>query len=145
MFLGGLGGIGKIVRREDSFFPKQLLTAWVNHKHKAGGVLTTNKKYLVKALQLLYPPTKFRTDDEGIPYRDKNGKKTPEIIYMDRFGSLILKDAMDKKRWAWMIESKLSSPHLDLPDPTPPSPPSPPRNTPTSQRSQRQLQRQSQR
>ena len=24
--------IGKVVRREDSFYPKQLLTAWVNHK-----------------------------------------------------------------------------------------------------------------
>ena len=29
---------GTIVRREDSFFPKQLLTAWVNHKRKDGGV-----------------------------------------------------------------------------------------------------------
>ena len=42
--------IGKVVRREDSFFPKQLLTAWVNHKRKAGGVLTTNKKVLVNSL-----------------------------------------------------------------------------------------------
>ena len=60
----------------------------------------------------------------------------------DRFGSLQywLKDAMDKKRWAWMIESKLRSPHLDLPDPTPPSPPSPPRNTPPPRRSQRHRQ-----
>ena len=139
-----LNFIGKIVRREDSFFPKQLLTAWVNHKRKAGGVLTTNKKSLVKALQLLYPPTKFRTDDEGIPCRDKNGKKIPETIYMDRFGSLQywLEDAMDKKRWAWMIEIKLRSPHLDLPDPSLPNPPIPPRNTPLPQRSQRQRQRQ---
>ena len=33
-----LGFVWKIVRREDSFFPKQLLTAWVNHKRKRGGV-----------------------------------------------------------------------------------------------------------
>ena len=38
-----------------------------------------------------------------------------------------------------MIESKLRSPHLDLPDASPPNPPSPPRNTPP-QRSQRQRQ-----
>ena len=42
--------IGKIVRREDSFYPKQLLTAWVNNKRRPGGVLTTNKKAIVQAL-----------------------------------------------------------------------------------------------
>ena len=97
-----LNFIGMIVRGEDSFFPKQLLTAWVNHKHKAGGVPTTNKKSIVKVLQLLYSPTKFRIDKEGKPCGDKNGKKISEIIYMDRFGSLTywIKDAMDKKRWS---------------------------------------------
>ena len=73
---------------EDYFFPKQQLTAWVNHKCKAGGVITTNKKSIVKALQLLYPPTTYRTDEDRKPCRDKNGKKIPEAIYMDRFGSL---------------------------------------------------------
>ena len=79
--------IEKIMRRGDSFFPKQLLTACVNHKRKAGGVLTTTKKSIVKALQLLYPPTKHRTDEYGKPCRDQNGKNIPEAIYMDRFGS----------------------------------------------------------
>ena len=60
-----LGFVGKIVRREDSFFPKQLLTAWVNHKCKVGGVLTTNRKSLVNALKLFYPPTEYRTDKDG--------------------------------------------------------------------------------
>ena len=45
--------VGKVVRREDSFFPKQLLTAWVKHKRKAGGVLTTNKKAIVNSLGLI--------------------------------------------------------------------------------------------
>ena len=125
-----LSFVGKIVRREEYFFPKQLLAAWDNHKRKAGGVLTTNKTSIVKSLQLLYPPTKYCTNNDGKPCRDKNSKKIPEAIYMDRFGSLPywIKDAMNKKRWSWMIQSKLRLPHLDSPDPLPPSPPSPPRN-----------------
>ena len=45
-----------------------------------------------------------------------SGKKIPETIFMDRLGSLTywFKDALNRKRWAWMIKSKLRSPHLDL-------------------------------
>ena len=46
-------------------FQKILLTAWVNHTLKIGGVLTTTKMSMVKALQLLYPTTKFHTDKDG--------------------------------------------------------------------------------
>ena len=106
---------GKVVRREDSFIPKQLLTAWVNHNHKRkrGGVLTTNRKSVVTALGLLYPDTVWRKDENGALCKDAKGKNIPETIYMDRLGSLKywFKDAMDKKRWSWMIESKLRSPH----------------------------------
>ena len=96
-----LNFIRRIVRREDSFFPKQLLTAWVNHKRKVRGVLTTSKKSLVKALQLLIPSTKFHTDKEGDLCRDQNGKKIPENFHINQFGSLTywFKGAMDKKRW----------------------------------------------
>ena len=83
-----LNFIGKIVRREDSFFPKQLLTAWVNNKRKRGGVLTTNRKSIVNALELLYPDNVYRTEANGELFKDSKGKKIPETIHMDRFGSL---------------------------------------------------------
>ena len=138
-----LNFIGKVVRREDSFFPKQLLTAWVNHKRKRGGVLTTNRKSVVIALELLYPDNVYRRDENGALCKDSKGKKIPETIHMDRLGSLKywFKDAMNKKRWSWMIESKLRSPHLNIPDPSPPNPPSPQNNTPPPRRSRRQQQR----
>ena len=40
-----------------------------------------------------------------------------------------------------MIESKLQSPHLNIPDPSPPNPASPQNSPPPPQRSQRQQQR----
>ena len=54
---------------------------------------------------------------------------------MDHFGSLKywIKDATNEKKWSWMIESKLRSPHLDIPKPKlsdNPSPPIPQRNAP---------------
>ena len=76
-----LNFIGKVVRREDSFFPKQLLTAWVNHKRKRGGVLTTDRKSVVTALGLLYPDTVWRKDENGALCKDAKGKKIPETIY----------------------------------------------------------------
>ena len=105
--------LGKIVRSEDSSIPKQLLTAWVNHKRLPGGVLTTTKNSYVKSLQMLYPKNIYRKDDD-------TGKKVPVEIHMDRFGSLKywIDDAMDKRRWHWMIDSKLRFPHRDLPEPT---------------------------
>ena len=36
--------IEKVVRRENSFFSKQLLPEWVNHKRKAGGLITTRRR-----------------------------------------------------------------------------------------------------
>ena len=90
----------------------------------------------------MYPKTKYRTDTHGEPCLNDNGKKIPETIFMDRLGSLTywFKDALNKKRWAWMIESKLRSPHLDLPEPSPPTSPSPPKKPPP-RRSQRNRQR----
>jgi len=56
--------LGKLVHSEDSSIPKQLLTAWVNHKHLPGGVLTTTKTSYVKSLQRLYPKNIYRKDTE---------------------------------------------------------------------------------
>ena len=105
--------LGKLVRSEDSSIPKQLLTAWVNHKRLPGGVLTTTKTSYVKSLQRLYPKNTYRKDAE-------TGKQVPIEIHMDRFGSLKywIEDAMDEKRWQWMIDSKLRFPHRKIPEPT---------------------------
>ena len=117
--------LGKLVRSEDSAIPKQLLTAWVNHKRLPGGVLTTTKNSYVKSLQMLYPKNTYRIDEDS-------RKKVPVAIHMDRFGSLKywIEDAMDEIRWQWMIDSKLRFPHLDIPEPNraDPPPPSPPRD-----------------
>ena len=42
------------------------------------------------------------------------------VTYMDSHGSFEywIKDALDKKRWAWMIESKLVHPDRDIPEPS---------------------------
>ena len=54
--------IGKIT---NSSIPKQLLTAWVNHKLPQGRPLTTNKISIVKSLQLLYPKDIIEHDIAG--------------------------------------------------------------------------------
>ena len=70
-----LNFIGKVVKREDSFIPKQLLTAWMNHKRKRGGVLTTNRKSIVEALKLPFPDNVYRTDENSELLKDSKGKK----------------------------------------------------------------------
>ena len=118
--------LGKLVRSEDSSIPKQLLTAWVNHKRLPGSVLTTTKSSYVKSLQMLYPKNTYCIDEDS-------GKKAPLVTHMDRFGSLKywFEDAIDEKRWQCMIDSKLHFPHCDIPEPTknntgsPPPPSSP--------------------
>ena len=47
--------IGKIVRNSDSQIPTRLLTAWCDHPRRRGAPLQSNKKNLVKNLQLLVP------------------------------------------------------------------------------------------
>ena len=60
---------------------------------------------------------------------DTIGNKFSSTIHMDRFGTLHYwtEDVLDKKRWQWMINSRLQFPHLYTPEPT-----VSPRNTPAS-------------
>ena len=78
-------------------------------------------------LQLLYPNT--------IDY-DIIGNLSNLQIGMDKVGSLHywLADALDSKRWQWLIDSRLRFPHRNIPEPSnpnedPPYPQSPPRNS----------------
>jgi hypothetical protein len=67
--------IGKTVRHPSpTHIPKQLLSAWINNKRPRGGVLTTNKKSIVKALHLLYSASSATDPFNGDPDRmDKKG------------------------------------------------------------------------
>ena len=47
--------LGKITRAPASHPAKELLVAWCNNPRLPGGVLTTNKKSLVKSLHVLLP------------------------------------------------------------------------------------------
>ena len=100
--------VGKVVREENYSFPKQLLTAWVDNKRPQRRPQTTNKQSVVKALQLIYPENVYTVIGEHV------------ATYMDSHGSFEywIKDALDKKRWAWMIESKLVHPDRDIPEPS---------------------------
>jgi hypothetical protein len=78
--------------------PKQLITAWVNHKRPKGGILTTNKKSIVKALHLLYS-VELTTN----PFNNA-------LRHIDKKGSLsgwLEDDVKDEKRWEWLIDCQL--------------------------------------
>ena len=47
--------IGKVVRNLDLQLPTKLLTAWCNHKQKRGGVLHSNRKYILQNIALILP------------------------------------------------------------------------------------------
>ena len=47
--------LGNTVRGSNTHPPRQLLTAWNANPHPRGGVLTTNKKALVRSLHTLIP------------------------------------------------------------------------------------------
>jgi len=57
--------IGRVIRGPNNNPPKLLLTAWCNNKRVNGGQLTTNKKSIVKSLQLLLP-NKMGNDKQGL-------------------------------------------------------------------------------
>jgi hypothetical protein len=104
-----LNYIGKVIRHPNpEHLPKQLLPAWVNNKRPQGGVLTTNKKSLVKALNLLYSSNSKTNPFDGAANR------------MDKKGSieLWLDDALDEARWNWLIDCQLRRPHLKINEPT---------------------------
>eukprot|EP00956_Cyclotella_meneghiniana_P019936 scaffold34652_cov36-Cyclotella_meneghiniana.AAC.1 len=125
--------VGKTVRHPNpNHIPKLLLSAWVNHKRPAHGVLETNKKAIVKSLQRLYLNNSATNPFEG------------GFGHMDAKGSFNLwyRDALDEKKWNWLIEAQLRRTHLKINKPnsdnnsnqSPPSPnsrsapPSPPPN-----------------
>ena len=53
-----LGFIGKIVRKSMEQITSKLLTCWIEHKRKPGGVSFNNRKSIVKNMQLLIPDAK---------------------------------------------------------------------------------------
>ena len=45
--------IGKVTSNYNDHLTTKLLTTWYNHKRRRGGVLHTNKKYIIHNLQLI--------------------------------------------------------------------------------------------
>ena len=124
-----LSYLGKMVRNhDDDYLPKKFLTAWVNNKRPVGGVLTTNKKALVNSLELILPPIPER------PSRGMSVKRLKQLTAERKAGDLKhwIELAMDEKYWEWLIDSKLRTPHLDIPEPrrSQPQQPPPPRTPP---------------
>ena len=118
--------VGKVIRHPNrDHIPKMLLSAWVNHKRPAHGVLETNKKSIVKALKRLYLNQSVTNPFEG------------GFGCMDNKGSFNLwyADALDEDKWNWLIEAQLRRAHLKINRPNSrdnqDSPPSP-RRTPPS-------------
>ena len=97
--------VGKVVRHpHPEHIPKLLLSAWVDNKRPAHGVLETNKKSIVKALKKLYLNT-----SETDPFEGGFG-------HMDSKGSFNLwyEDALDESKWNWLIEAQLRRTHLKI-------------------------------
>ena len=94
--------IGKLTRAPEDHPPKQLLPAWVNKPRPRGGVLTTNKKAIVRSLAKLLPDEmeeiKFVKDEKTGEMRAKKG--------FERNGSFAkwTHIAHDEKTWNWHIK-----------------------------------------
>ena len=121
--------LGKVVRGPDHHPPKQLISAWCNHPRLPGGVLTTNKKSLVKSLQLLLPEQMEET--KQVKNRQTGELELKTVPNNNGRMNIWLDLALDEKIWEWHIE-KLRQPGVDVPPPAqnnsnePPPPPPPP-------------------
>ena len=95
--------VGKTVRHPNpDHIPKLLLSAWVNNKRPAHGVLETNKKAIVKSLKRLYlNPSATNPFEGGFGHMDSKGSF-----------NLWYRDALDEQKWNWLIEAQLRRTHL---------------------------------
>jgi len=109
--------LGKTARAPDSHPPKPFITAWIKNPRPKSGVLTTNKKALVRGINTLLP-------DETLETRTKRNANTGEtttyqIHNPDGKLSNWLPIALDKRLWEWHIH-KLCHPNGPIPPrPTP--------------------------
>ena len=125
--------LGKIIRGPTTHPPRQMLTAWNTNLRPRGGVLTTNKKALVRSLHTLIP----KEMTETITTRNKTTGEytTKETLNKDGKMELWIKIAEDEELWNWHI-NKLRTPGLSTPPPNPnrtrrpPPPPPQPNNRP---------------
>jgi flagellar biosynthesis GTPase FlhF len=104
--------LGKTVHSPDQHPPKLFMTAWVQNPRPKSGVLSTNKKAMVRSLNTLLPEettetivTKCKATGEKITTRRQNP---------DGKLSNWLHIAMDKQLWEWHIH-KLTHPNSPLP------------------------------
>jgi hypothetical protein len=112
--------LGKTARSPDLHPPKLLMTAWIRRPRPKSGVLSTNKKAMVRSLNTLLPEETKETTSTKC-------KSTGERITVTRQNpdgklSNWLDIALDKTLWEWHIY-KLTHPNSPIPprpDPTRP-------------------------
>ena len=112
--------LGKTTRSPDSHPPKLLLTAWVQNPRPKSGVLSTNKKAMVRSLNALLPIDTLETTT-------RKCRVTGETIATQRHnpnGDLKnwLHIALDKPIWDWHIY-RLTHPNGPIPNRPDPSRP----------------------
>ena len=104
--------LGKTTRAPNSHPPKLLMTAWVNNPRPKSGVLSTNKKAMVRSLNALLP-------EETRETRTSKCRTTGIVTTIERQnpdGNLKnwIHIALDKELWNWHIY-KLTHPNSQLP------------------------------
>jgi hypothetical protein len=113
--------LGKVARSPDQHPPKLFMTAWVKNPRPKSGVLSTNKKAMVRSLNALLP-------EETTETFTMNCKRTNTTITKTRQNpngklSNWYHIALDKKLWEWHIY-KLTHPNSPIPPKPSPTRPS---------------------
>jgi hypothetical protein len=104
--------LGKIVRRPTNHPPRQMLTAWSANPRSKGGVLTTNKKALVRSLHTQLP----KEMTEMTITKNKTTRESTAKHMLNKDGKLKLwiKITEDEELWNWHL-NKLQTPGLSTP------------------------------
>ena len=132
--------LGKITRAPDTHPPKLLMTAWIPNPRPKAGVLSTNKKAMVRSLNALLP----EETRETITKTCKTTGASTTTHKQNPNGDLKnwLHIALDKRLWDWHIYK------LTHPNSPPPPRPSPAEtresNDPNNRQQHRQQQQQQQ-
>jgi len=104
--------LGKTIRAPNTHTPKPFITAWIRNARPKSGVLTTNKKALVRSINTLLP-------EETLETITRKNRSTGESTTHQRHNpdgkiSNWIHIALNKPLWEWHIY-KISHPNSPLP------------------------------
>jgi hypothetical protein len=111
--------LGKVARSPDQHPPKLLMTAWVKNPRPKSGVLSTNKKAMVRSLNALLPEE--TTETFTVKCKSTNTYITKTRQNPNGKLSNWYHIALDKKLWDWHIH-KLTHQNSSIPKPSPTRP-----------------------